>query len=158
MGLQNLIFMKMERRDMPTTRIIEMILWFVKKVCFQCSPLLCFVGEMYTEFCASVCIACRHRRAKTYCFRQWNHEVEPTSPPFSTLLFPSLRLSQVNEGREDDSKWPKRNKDGRQELEIMLGNDHISFEVLATPYSLSSETSADLVLPSSRSRLQKSGL
>jgi len=26
-------------------------------------------------------------------------------------------------------KWPKRNKDGRQELEIRLGNEHISFDV-----------------------------
>lgn len=31
--------------------------------------------------------------------------------------------------REDDAKWPKRNKDGRQELEIRLGNEHISFDV-----------------------------
>lgn len=31
--------------------------------------------------------------------------------------------------REDDSKWPQKNKDGRQELEIRLGNEHISFEV-----------------------------
>lgn len=32
--------------------------------------------------------------------------------------------------REDDSKWPQKNKDGRQELEIRLGNEHISFEVM----------------------------
>jgi hypothetical protein len=32
--------------------------------------------------------------------------------------------------REDDTKWPQKNKDGRQELEIRLGNEHISFEVL----------------------------
>ncbi|KAI1334302.1 Mago nashi protein [Xylariaceae sp. FL0016] len=31
--------------------------------------------------------------------------------------------------KEDDSKWPQKNKDGRQELEIRVGNDHISFEV-----------------------------
>ena len=31
--------------------------------------------------------------------------------------------------REDDSKWPQKNKDGRQELEIRLGSEHISFEV-----------------------------
>ena len=31
--------------------------------------------------------------------------------------------------KEDDSKWPEKNKDGRQELEIRLGNEHISFEV-----------------------------
>ncbi|OJI97428.1 hypothetical protein ASPVEDRAFT_184164 [Aspergillus versicolor CBS 583.65] len=30
--------------------------------------------------------------------------------------------------KEDDSNWPQKNKDGRQELEIRLGNDHISFE------------------------------
>ncbi|KAI0594516.1 Mago nashi protein [Biscogniauxia sp. FL1348] len=30
--------------------------------------------------------------------------------------------------KEDDTKWPQKNKDGRQELEIRLGNDHISFE------------------------------
>ncbi|KAI2127359.1 Protein mago nashi [Ophidiomyces ophidiicola] len=29
---------------------------------------------------------------------------------------------------EDDSKWPQKNKDGRQELEIKLGSEHISFE------------------------------
>ncbi|EAU38938.1 mago nashi protein [Aspergillus terreus NIH2624] len=34
--------------------------------------------------------------------------------------------------KEDDSKWPQKNKDGRQELEIRLGNEHISFEVLWT--------------------------
>lgn len=31
--------------------------------------------------------------------------------------------------KEDDSKWPQKNKDGRQELEIRMGSDHISFEV-----------------------------
>ena len=31
--------------------------------------------------------------------------------------------------REDDAKWPKKNVVGRQELEIRLGNEHISFEV-----------------------------
>ncbi|ELQ43677.1 mago nashi [Pyricularia oryzae Y34] len=30
--------------------------------------------------------------------------------------------------REDDVKWPPKNKDGKQELEIKIGNDHISFE------------------------------
>jgi protein mago nashi len=31
--------------------------------------------------------------------------------------------------KEDDLRWPKKNKDGRQELEIRLGTDHIQFEV-----------------------------
>ncbi|KAJ9609422.1 Protein mago nashi [Cladophialophora chaetospira] len=30
--------------------------------------------------------------------------------------------------KEDDSRWPQKNKDGRQELEIRLGNEHIQFE------------------------------
>jgi len=31
--------------------------------------------------------------------------------------------------KEDDSKWPPKNKDGRQELEIRLNGEHISFEL-----------------------------
>ena len=31
--------------------------------------------------------------------------------------------------KEDDAKWPQKNKDGRQELEIRFGSEHISFEV-----------------------------
>ncbi|KAN0060135.1 hypothetical protein ACQY0O_008109 [Thecaphora frezii] len=30
--------------------------------------------------------------------------------------------------KEDDARWPKKNIVGRQELEIRLGNEHISFE------------------------------
>ena len=42
---------------------------------------------------------------------------------FTSLVFLTAAF------REDDSKWPQKNKDGRQHLEIRLGNDHISFEV-----------------------------
>ena len=38
------------------------------------------------------------------------------------LLFVSINK------REDDSRWPKSNKVGRQELEIVIGNDHKHFE------------------------------
>lgn len=31
--------------------------------------------------------------------------------------------------REDDSKWPPKNKDGMQELAIKIGKDSISFQV-----------------------------
>jgi protein mago nashi len=31
--------------------------------------------------------------------------------------------------QEDDKKWPRKNRDGKQELEIRLGAFHISFEV-----------------------------
>jgi GrpB-like predicted nucleotidyltransferase (UPF0157 family) len=37
-----------------------------------------------------------------------------------------IRDSEIT--KEDDTKWPQKNKDGRQELEIRLGNEHISFE------------------------------
>ncbi|KAJ6782628.1 hypothetical protein PWT90_00181 [Aphanocladium album] len=37
-----------------------------------------------------------------------------------------IKSSEIT--KEDDSKWPQKNKDGRQQLEIRLGNDHISFE------------------------------
>lgn len=31
--------------------------------------------------------------------------------------------------KEDDAKWPRKNVAGRQELEVRLGKEHISFEV-----------------------------
>lgn len=40
-----------------------------------------------------------------------------------------LRVMANVRYREDDTKWPQKNKDGRQELEIRLGSEHISFEV-----------------------------
>jgi hypothetical protein len=46
--------------------------------------------------------------------------------------------------REDDSKWPQKNKDGRQELEIRLGSEHISFEVRVTSMSLQADSASDM--------------
>jgi Mago nashi protein. len=43
------------------------------------------------------------------------------------------RTPTLTPSREDDSKWPQKNKDGRQELEIRIGNEHISFEVIDRP-------------------------
>jgi hypothetical protein len=31
--------------------------------------------------------------------------------------------------REDDSQWPTKNVVGSQEIEVRLGNEHVSFEV-----------------------------
>ncbi|KAI9814444.1 MAG: hypothetical protein M1827_003300 [Pycnora praestabilis] len=46
-----------------------------------------------------------------------------------TPLFAKKRIIKESEiMKEDDTKWPQKNKDGRQELEIRLGNEHISFE------------------------------
>ncbi|EPE10591.1 mago nashi domain protein [Ophiostoma piceae UAMH 11346] len=41
-----------------------------------------------------------------------------------------VKASEINNvaNREDDAKWPQKNKDGRQELELRIGNEHISFE------------------------------
>ena len=49
----------------------------------------------------------------------------------SPLVISELRRIVVDSEilREDDSRWPRKNRDGRQELEIRLGNDHVSFEL-----------------------------
>jgi len=38
--------------------------------------------------------------------------------------------------KEDDTKWPQKNKDGKQELEIRLGSEHINFEVRCARYTM----------------------
>lgn len=43
--------------------------------------------------------------------------------------------------REDDAKWPKKNSTGRQELEVRLGKEHISFEVSRPPHHTVDATS-----------------
>ena len=43
-----------------------------------------------------------------------------------------MTASTNTRNREDDTKWPQKNKDGRQELEIRMGSEHISFEVIIT--------------------------
>lgn len=45
-----------------------------------------------------------------------------------------VRTSEIM--KEDDAKWPQKNKDGRQELEIRIGGEHISFEVRGQIISL----------------------
>jgi protein mago nashi len=40
--------------------------------------------------------------------------------------------------KEDDDKWPIPDKVGRQELEIVMGDEHISFTVCIAPSSPSS--------------------
>ncbi|PWN52573.1 putative mago nashi protein [Violaceomyces palustris] len=48
----------------------------------------------------------------------------------SPLMISELRrlVEESEIMKEDDVKWPKKNIVGRQELEIRLGNEHISFE------------------------------
>ncbi|KAI0182307.1 Mago nashi protein [Xylaria flabelliformis] len=58
-----------------------------------------------------------------------------TGSPIPILCVSSLVVDEIKRivksseiMKEDDSKWPQKNKDGRQELEIRLGTEHISFE------------------------------
>jgi len=60
-------------------------------------------------------------------------EIMKYENPINILLNRNLLVC-----REDDAKWPKKNKDGRQELEIRLGDEHISFEVYLPPFFLRS--------------------
>lgn len=47
----------------------------------------------------------------------------------STVIDEIRRIVKSSEIlKEDDKKWPQKNKDGRQELEIRLGGEHVSFE------------------------------
>ncbi|KAM3589876.1 hypothetical protein VKS41_000730 [Umbelopsis sp. WA50703] len=46
-----------------------------------------------------------------------------------TMLKELKRIIEDSEiMKEDDNQWPRKNVVGRQELEIRLGNEHISFE------------------------------
>ncbi|TKY87641.1 hypothetical protein EX895_003222 [Sporisorium graminicola] len=48
----------------------------------------------------------------------------------SPLMVSELRriVEESEIMQEDDAKWPKKNATGRQELEVRLGKEHISFE------------------------------
>lgn len=41
----------------------------------------------------------------------------------------SVSVCTVKRNREDDHNWPEPDRVGRQELEVKLGNEHISFTV-----------------------------
>ena len=45
--------------------------------------------------------------------------------------------------KEDDANWPEADKIGRQELEIVLGNDHISFSTAKIGSLLDVQSSTD---------------
>ena len=48
---------------------------------------------------------------------------------FAALLFFCSRARRPFFNREDDSNWPAPDRVGKQELEIVLGDEHISFSV-----------------------------
>jgi len=45
--------------------------------------------------------------------------------------------------REDDNQWPETNHDGRQEFEVVLGNQHISFATAKIGSLLDVQESSD---------------
>jgi protein mago nashi len=45
--------------------------------------------------------------------------------------------------REDDKQWPEPNRDGRQEFEVVLGSQHISFAIAKIGSLLDVQDSAD---------------
>jgi hypothetical protein len=66
----------------------------------------------------------------------YDGELECLQLTSATVCVSSLLISEIKRIikdseiiKEDDSRWPQKNKDGRQELEIRLGSDHIQFEV-----------------------------
>lgn len=60
----------------------------------------------------------------------WRTDQHGTVCVSSLLIAEIKRIVKDSEiMKEDDSRWPQKNKDGRQELEIRLGSDHIQFEV-----------------------------
>ncbi|WEW55827.1 Protein mago nashi 2 [Emydomyces testavorans] len=64
------------------------------------------------------------------CGRIAEYRTEILAVCVSSLMIAELKriIKDSEIMKEDDSKWPQKNKDGRQELEIKLGNEHISFE------------------------------
>jgi hypothetical protein len=46
----------------------------------------------------------------------------------TTSLISRIALPLYSD-REDDAAWPKKNIVGKQELEVRIDNEHISFEV-----------------------------
>ena len=112
--------------DMRTTPITETIAWSEKRV----SITLDVCTAQFTWPDSSVCQLRCSRRNQAHHQDKRNHEVRWT---ICAVAFPDAILT-IN--REDDSKWPQKNKDGRQELEIRIGNDHIAFEVSLRNQSL----------------------
>src|SRR3954468_23203270 len=69
--------------------------------------------------------------------RRSNFTVDKVAVCVSSLMISEIKriIKDSEIMKEDDEKWPQKNKDGRQELEIRLGNEHISFEVTHHPPS-----------------------
>ena len=71
------------------------------------------------------------RKESTLADTTFDFTVDKTAVCVSSLMISEIKriIKDSEIMKEDDEKWPQKNKDGRQELEIRLGNEHISFEV-----------------------------
>ena len=52
---------------------------------------------------------------------------QPCPPSIHWLPLPALPPSVLQVMKEDDANWPEPDRVGRQELEIVMGNEHVSF-------------------------------
>ena len=76
-------------------------------------PLLCTAGPLLAPS-ASRLVACAVRLVTSH-----------RRPALLSLCSPLLARLQII--KEDDASWPAPDQVGRQELEVVLGNEHISF-------------------------------
>ena len=65
-----------------------------------------------------------------------------------SVLAEAKRIIEESEiVREDDKNWPEPNQDGRQEFEVVIGNQHISFAVRTPCSSAAPPTPGERGLP-----------
>jgi len=88
--------------------------------------------------------------------RYANNTQYKTGPnPYNTMIRKEVFLSEsvlaevkriVEESevvKEDDKNWPEPNRDGRQEFEVVMGNQHISFATAKVGSLLDVQESTD---------------
>ncbi|OCF42315.1 protein mago nashi [Kwoniella heveanensis CBS 569] len=92
-------------------------------------------GTTSVLFVGSVRWSCGSRRVEANCPRERDHEIlgEPDLPlTIADSLFDNHHLTALlvwlDDDREDDVSWPKKNIVGKQELEVRIDKEHISFE------------------------------
>ena len=108
---------EVRQRAMQTIRTTETTRSSAKRVCTKIGVMQ---HTLLSGYRCSVCQFLNDPRDQTDHQRERSHEVR--------LAVRSLMIF-LPKAREDDTKWPQKNKDGRQELEIRMGNEHVSFEV-----------------------------
>ncbi|KAG9295651.1 hypothetical protein G9A89_002969 [Geosiphon pyriformis] len=83
-------------------------------------------GHEFLEFELRADGRCRYANNSNYRNDSLIRKEMYVSPLMMKELRKIIQDSEIM--KEDDARWPKKNVVGRQELEIRLGNEHISFE------------------------------